>query len=49
MNNHTENDIKFGLTLGSGSARGLSHIGVIHALEEAGIKDEACRQLNPSS
>ncbi len=27
-----------GLALGSGSARGLAHIGVIHALEEADIK-----------
>ena len=26
-----------GIALGSGSARGLAHIGVIHALEEAGI------------
>jgi NTE family protein len=29
---------KIGLALGSGSARGWSHIGVIRALEEAGIK-----------
>ena len=29
---------KVGLALGSGSARGLAHIGVIHALEEADIK-----------
>jgi NTE family protein len=29
---------KIGLALGSGSARGLSHIGVIRALEDAGIK-----------
>jgi NTE family protein len=28
---------KVGLALGSGSARGLAHIGVIHAIEEAGI------------
>ena len=27
-----------GLALGSGSARGLAHIGVIHALQDAGIK-----------
>jgi NTE family protein len=27
-----------GLALGSGSARGLAHLGVIRALEEAGIK-----------
>ena len=38
MNNYSKNNIKIGLALGSGSARGLSHIGVIHALEEAGIK-----------
>jgi NTE family protein len=29
---------KIGLALGSGSARGLAHIGVLRALEEAGIK-----------
>jgi len=28
---------RVGLALGSGSARGLAHIGVIRALEEAGI------------
>jgi NTE family protein len=28
---------KIGLVLGSGSARGLAHIGVIHAIEEAGL------------
>src|SRR5512143_3691234 len=28
---------KIGLALGSGSARGLAHIGVIRAVEEAGI------------
>jgi len=38
MNNYSDNNIQIGLALGSGSARGLSHIGVIHALEEAGIK-----------
>jgi len=37
MNNHSENNIKIGIALGSGSARGLAHIGVIRALEEAGI------------
>ncbi|MFV9473835.1 patatin-like phospholipase RssA [Advenella sp. RU8] len=31
---------KIGLILGSGSARGWSHIGVIQALEEAGIKPD---------
>jgi len=29
---------EIGIALGSGSARGLAHIGVIHALEEANIK-----------
>jgi NTE family protein len=29
---------KFGIALGSGSARGLSHIGVLKAFDEAGIK-----------
>ncbi len=38
MNNHSENSIQIGLALGSGSARGLAHIGVIRALGEAGIK-----------
>lgn len=38
MNSHLANKQKIGLALGSGSARGLAHIGVIHALEEAGIK-----------
>jgi NTE family protein len=31
---------KIGLALGSGSARGWSHIGVIRALEEAGVEPE---------
>jgi NTE family protein len=31
-------DIKYGLALGSGSARGWSHIGVLRALEERGIR-----------
>ena len=38
MNNHSKNNVNIGLALGSGSARGLAHIGVIRALEEAGIK-----------
>ena len=38
MNKVLKNNIQIGLALGSGSARGLSHIGVIHALEESGIK-----------
>jgi NTE family protein len=37
MNNYSESNIQIGLALGSGSARGLAHIGVIRALEEAGI------------
>ena len=31
-------DIRIGLALGSGSARGWAHIGVIQALEEMGIR-----------
>ena len=43
MNNHSkdghsEKRLNIGLALGSGSARGLAHIGVIRALEDAGIK-----------
>ena len=38
INNYLEHNKQIGLALGSGSARGLSHIGVIRALEEAGIK-----------
>ncbi len=33
-----KNKVKIGLALGSGSARGLAHIGVLKVLEEAGIK-----------
>ncbi|MGX5914263.1 patatin-like phospholipase RssA [Aliidiomarina sp. Khilg15.8] len=33
-------DIKIGLALGSGAARGWAHIGVIRALEEMGIKPQ---------
>lgn len=32
------NNLKIGLALGSGGARGLAHIGVIKALERAGVK-----------
>jgi len=35
---HTSHGRKIGLALGSGSARGLAHIGVIRAIEEAGIR-----------
>ena len=43
MNNYLENSysekrLNIGLALGSGSARGLAHIGVIRALEDEGIK-----------
>ena len=31
---------RIGLALGSGSARGWAHIGVIQALEEAGVKPD---------
>lgn len=34
---HTHRPPKIGLALGSGSARGWSHIGVLHVLERAGI------------
>lgn len=33
-----KNSLKIGLALGSGSARGWAHIGIINALEKAGIK-----------
>ena len=35
-----KNQLKIGLALGSGSARGMSHIGVIKALEDMGIFPE---------
>jgi len=35
-------DLKIGLALGSGSARGWSHIGVIKALEEEGVPIHLC-------
>ena len=36
--NTTGNRPKIGLALGSGSARGLAHLGVIRAIEDAGIR-----------
>ena len=33
-------DLKIGLALGSGGARGLAHVGVLEALEEAGIRPD---------
>jgi NTE family protein len=40
MNKQPENIKKIGLALGSGSARGFSHIGILQALEEMGIKPD---------
>ena len=37
MKQQTDNPVTIGIALGSGSARGLAHIGVLRALEEAGI------------
>lgn len=37
---HEQNKLKIGLALGSGSARGWAHIGVIRELEEAGIRPD---------
>ncbi|HSH84615.1 MAG TPA: patatin-like phospholipase RssA [Guyparkeria sp.] len=38
MSNDSDNPLEIGLALGSGAARGWAHIGVIHALEEVGIR-----------
>ncbi|NCC56905.1 MAG: patatin, partial [Synergistales bacterium] len=35
-----ERNPKIGIALGSGGARGMAHIGVLRALEEAGVKPE---------
>jgi len=40
MITHKQHKPKIGLALGSGSARGWAHIGVIRALEEQGIKPD---------
>ena len=40
MNDRNSNNLRIGLALGSGSSRGLSHIGIINALSEIGIKPE---------
>jgi len=40
MDNKLGNNIKIGIALGSGSARGWAHIGVIRALSEMGIEPE---------
>jgi NTE family protein len=33
-------DLKIGIVLGAGSARGWAHIGVLRALEQAGIRPQ---------
>lgn len=40
MTTHSTHPPKIGLALGSGSARGLAHIGVIRAIKDAGIQIE---------
>ena len=35
-----DGNLKIGLALGSGGARGLAHVGVLEALEEAGIRSD---------
>ena len=40
VENSPMNDFKIGLALGGGAARGWSHIGVLKALTEAGIKPD---------
>ena len=35
---HSNEELKIGLVLGSGAARGLTHIGVLKAIEESAIK-----------
>jgi len=40
MDNHSENNVKIGIALGSGSARGWAHIGVIRALSKIGIEPD---------
>ena len=35
-----KNDLKIGIALGSGAARGWAHIGVLRVLEEAGIRPQ---------
>ncbi len=40
MDSHTASDKKIALALGSGSARGMAHIGVIQRLNELGIKPD---------
>lgn len=40
MNDHSPTDVKIGIALGSGAARGWGHIGVIRALSEMGIEPD---------
>ncbi len=40
MVNQQDQNLKIGIALGSGSARGWAHIGVLHALKELGIEPD---------
>jgi len=40
MSNQKKQNLKIGIALGSGSARGWAHIGVLHALKELGIEPD---------
>ena len=40
MNSQIDEKLKIGIALGSGSARGWAHIGVLHALKDMGIEPE---------
>lgn len=40
MRDRDQTELKIGLTLGSGAARGWSHIGIIHGLAEMGIEPD---------
>lgn len=37
-------DVRIGIALGSGSSRGWSHIGILRALAEIGIAQEAIQE-----
>ena len=49
MTEQSTNRPKIGLALGSGSARGLAHIGVIRALKVAGIHVDCIAGTSPGS
>jgi NTE family protein len=40
MNHKVDEKLKVGIALGSGSARGWAHIGVLQALKELGIEPD---------